>query len=295
MGSAISVVSPSAEGSESSAKGQASEAQRAAARQEREAEKAAQKAAKEQATAERTARKETKRIELANKKKELADQKEQETKKLLAELQAAAEASRADDEFIRSNDKVTAERAEKAGNRFIAIEPKLKLLRPKIGFKRWIETVVLIKYGRARLYMAVAKAIAADPSLREFGLTEIYEILGLVTRKKAKGGPANNNGAAGAGEASGVGTDSGASTSSETGNSGANAGTAGEEAQQKQRPNITVGSLEAHYHGGCNVIELDDNWSEALADAVADVANFEQVLHGRGVLLRLKSGAGQAE
>lgn len=284
------------------------EAKKAAAR---EAEKAARKAAKEQAKADRAALKAQKKQANAERKlrekdmKALAklaatERKAQEAQALKSETDAAAADVRLYDENIKKYGRMSTDDAEKAGNRLIETKPKLKLLRPKIGFKKWIETVCMIVYRTGNNYMRVAEAIDKDPSLKEMTLTDIYDVLGLVTRKRK-----NKNDDSGTGEEDGAGGEDDGSVDSQddeesgdddTGDDDLGAGDdddAGESSGDTpkitaRKPDMPVGSLTAHWYGGGYVIKLGRGWRESLHHALDD-KNFEAILRGAGVVLQMEN------
>lgn len=253
------------------------EARKEAKRQEREAEKAMIEATKVKAKAEIDALKATNKEKQERLKREkedaklaAADQKLREEQALKSDVDAAAVEIHAGDENILSYDKLSTPDAERIGNLLIETKPKLKLLKPKLGFKVWIETICKILYRRANNYMRVAKAIAEDPSLREMGLTELYEHLRLVTRTR------NQN--------------AGGSVGGDDDDEG------GEAAARK--PDLLLGAVTARWFGGSYVVDLDHAaWQVDLHQAIDD-PKFSAIINGRGLLIRLKDGCaagGEAE
>lgn len=228
------------------------DARKEAKRLEREAEKAEIDAAKAKAKAEIDALKAAKKDKLDRLKRDkeeakfaAADQKLRDEQALKNDVDSAADEIRAGEENIQKYDRMSTPEAEKIGNRLIDIKPKLKLYKPKIGFKVWIETVCGLLYRRANNYMRVATAIAEDPALREMRLTELYEHLGLVTRTRTT-------------------NDDSSDDDDEDDDAPA------------RKPHLAVGPLNARWYGGSYVMDLGGaDWQIDLHQAILGSSNQE--------------------
>lgn len=230
-------------------------------------------------------------------------------------LIARADRIHAGDSLIIGSGKTSLAEAIKVGADLTAGKADLKKKKIGVGFKKWIEIYCRIAYQRAYRYMKVAEKCAESPELKKLGLTEVYILLNLLSRKKAE----KETGVAVSGSNSGGGgsqenlsdqdedEDEVADDADDEGDDGADesadlngedtdenddqADDNSEEAEPREPAVLhQIGPCEVQFAGGAHILELaEDTWQSTLLDVITDAENFFAALRRGDLVIRLKS------